>query len=221
MKNFVQKGDVIDVELSATVSSGDMALIGQQLVVYKKDGESGDTVAAKRVGVFELTKATGEAWTQGDPLYFDEANSELTKTRLASQPHAIAAADAESADTEGDALILPAAQLADNGDIIQVDPGATVAVGDFAMVNGAFGQFLEAGDSGDILDFRVGGILTGAPKATSETWAGGERLYWDSGSSELTTTASTHDQVGVAAEAAGSSDTTGSIRPGILSIAGS
>lgn len=47
------------------------------------------------------------------------------------------------------------------------------------------------------------------PKATSQAWTEGAKLYWDNTAKNITTTASGNTLVGVASAAAGSSDTTG------------
>jgi predicted RecA/RadA family phage recombinase len=54
-------------------------------------------------------------------------------------------------------------------------------------------------------------IVRGAPKATGQAWAKGQRLYWSTANSNLTTTATGNTLRGFAAEAALSADTTGDI----------
>jgi predicted RecA/RadA family phage recombinase len=55
------------------------------------------------------------------------------------------------------------------------------------------------------------GLFT-LPKATGQTWSEGAKLYWDNTAKNLTTTASGNTLVGVAAAAAATGDTTGSVR---------
>lgn len=58
----------------------------------------------------------------------------------------------------------------------------------------------------------VVGVFTGLAKTTGETWSEGEKLYWVTGTSKFSTTAGGNTLVGTAAAAAGSADTTGSVR---------
>lgn len=58
--------------------------------------------------------------------------------------------------------------------------------------------------------FVVTGVVSGVPKATSQSWTEGAVVYWNG--TAFTTTASSNTLAGVAAAAAGSSDTTGTVR---------
>lgn len=80
MKNFIQPGDVISVPAPATVSSGDGVLVGLLFGVATTDAGSGDDVQIKTTGVFQLPKATGQAWTVGALVYWDDGNSRCTTT---------------------------------------------------------------------------------------------------------------------------------------------
>lgn len=59
------------------------------------------------------------------------------------------------------------------------------------------------------------GIVTGVvtqPKATGQAWAEGAKVYWDNTAKNFTTTSSANTLAGVAAAAALTGDTTGSVR---------
>lgn len=69
MKNFVQKGDVIDVTAPAAVSSGDLVVVGSFAGVAQTDAASGDKVPCVCEGVFTLTKLSATTFAEGDLVY--------------------------------------------------------------------------------------------------------------------------------------------------------
>ena len=69
MNNYVQKGDTITLTAPAAgFTSGTPVMVGGMLVVPKKTAASGATAACVFVGVFEIAKTAGEAWTAGQVL---------------------------------------------------------------------------------------------------------------------------------------------------------
>ena len=80
MKNFVQKGDTLDVTAAAAVASGDVVVIGSIIGVSNVDAEIGDSFALDVVGVFTLPKTSALAISVGDVLYYDAANKVVNKT---------------------------------------------------------------------------------------------------------------------------------------------
>jgi len=107
MKNYVQRGDVLDYVATATITSGDVIEFTDCIGVAAKDAVSGATVAVAMTGVFNLAKVAATAWSLGDKLYWDATNNELTTTATANIPVGIAAADAASADTTAKVLLNP------------------------------------------------------------------------------------------------------------------
>lgn len=100
--NFLQPGEVMSFTApTGGVTKGVPVLIGALLVVPT------DTVAqtlqfqGQCYGVWTLPKATGEAWTEGALLYWDNTNGEFTTTATANARAGVAAAAAASADTTG------------------------------------------------------------------------------------------------------------------------
>jgi predicted RecA/RadA family phage recombinase len=79
MKNFVQKGDSLDVILAATTVSGQAFLFGTMLVVAQVAGAIADVITVKTEGVFDLPKAVG-AITAGAVLYWDDTAKNVTTT---------------------------------------------------------------------------------------------------------------------------------------------
>ena len=80
MKNFVQRGDTLDVTAAAAVASGDVVVIGSIIGVSNVDAEIGDSFALDVVGVFTLPKTSALAISVGDVLYYDAANKVVNKT---------------------------------------------------------------------------------------------------------------------------------------------
>lgn len=102
MQNHIQSGDTL--ELTAPVGgvvSGTAYKIGQLLVVAVADADAGDKFSGKTTGVYDLPKATGQAWTEGALLYWDNTNHRFTTTATGNLLAACAAAAAASGDTEG------------------------------------------------------------------------------------------------------------------------
>ena len=106
MKTYIQRGENLTVTAPYDVTAGHGALIGSLFGFALNDATSGDTdLVIVTEGVFNSTqKLTGEAWSQGDALYWNDSSKLLTKTNntAGSLPHVgTAIADAQSADTEG------------------------------------------------------------------------------------------------------------------------
>jgi predicted RecA/RadA family phage recombinase len=62
------------------VTSGQGVQVGRIFGVALADAASGDTVAVHRGGVAQLAKATGQAWTVGQAVYWDNTNRVCTTT---------------------------------------------------------------------------------------------------------------------------------------------
>jgi predicted RecA/RadA family phage recombinase len=80
MKNYVQRGDTLDIVAAAAVSSGDVVIAGSIIGVANVDAEIGESFALDVVGVFTLPKTSALAISVGDVLYYDAANSVVNKT---------------------------------------------------------------------------------------------------------------------------------------------
>ena len=78
MKNKISSGEVFDVTIGATVAPGDVVVMQDRIGVAVAGGVSGDTIAVDTEGAFELDKRVGDTIAQGQSLYWDETNSELT-----------------------------------------------------------------------------------------------------------------------------------------------
>ncbi|MEO9132430.1 MAG: DUF2190 family protein [Sphingomonas sp.] len=80
MRNYVQRGDTLDIIAAAVVASGDVVIKGSIIGIANADAAVGDTFALDVVGVFNLPKVAALAIGQGDVVYWDSANAVVTKT---------------------------------------------------------------------------------------------------------------------------------------------
>lgn len=78
-----QEGDVIDVTLAGDVNVGDVIPMGVMVGVAVTSGLTGEVIAVKITGVWQITAATADAIAVGDQLYFDATNRVLTTVSTA------------------------------------------------------------------------------------------------------------------------------------------
>jgi predicted RecA/RadA family phage recombinase len=79
MNNFVQPGDSVEYTAPAGgVVSGTPVLIGQLLVVPAQTALVNVKFVGKTTGVFSVTKAGSQAWTEGAIVYWDSGNARFT-----------------------------------------------------------------------------------------------------------------------------------------------
>lgn len=83
MINKIQHGDVVALVLAAAAVSGDFVVQGDVGGVAVTSGAIGDTVSVDTDGIFELPKATGQAWAVGNSLYWDATNKVFTTSAAA------------------------------------------------------------------------------------------------------------------------------------------
>lgn len=104
-KNYVQPGETITLIAPYNVSSGGGLLVGSIFGVALADALSGAPVEARRKDVFDLAKATGQAWTQGVKLYWDNTAKNVTTTSTSNTLIGAAAQAQASGDTVGRVLV--------------------------------------------------------------------------------------------------------------------
>jgi len=92
--------------------------------------------------------------------------------------------------------------------------GGTYTSGTPVLIGNVLVVPLSDATSGDVVECQVRGRVK-LDKTTAEAWTQGATLYWNAGTSKLTTTASTNYVVGQAGVAAGASDTKGWIDLGM------
>lgn len=110
MKTFIAPGENITLTAAAAIQSGDVVVIGSILGIAQHDAANGEQVVLVRRGVFELAKATGQAWAEGAKLYWSTSNSNFTTTASGNTLVGFAAAVAATADTTGQVLLDGAAR---------------------------------------------------------------------------------------------------------------
>lgn len=100
--------DWISVALTTTETIGTCELREDMVGMYGKSGVSGDSVPFKirgRLNDVVAATGTGEDWTQGDKLYFDNTAKGFTTTATGNTLCAIAAADKTTAAATGDVIL--------------------------------------------------------------------------------------------------------------------
>lgn len=79
MKNFIHEGQMVPVPApSGGVVSGAGVLVGSIFGVAAYTAAQGDPVELATVGVFDLPKVSGTAFTVGAPLFWDTTPGRLT-----------------------------------------------------------------------------------------------------------------------------------------------
>lgn len=118
-KTYLQEGEIVPVVLAADAVVGDIVVSGNIRGVAMSSGSSGDTINVHVCGVHLLTKKTGTAWVQGDALYWDGSNLEVTKTAADGDYIGDAFAAATSGATTGEVLLrAPGTDLIGSGDLV-------------------------------------------------------------------------------------------------------
>lgn len=110
--------------------------------------------------------------------------------------------------------------LKQKGEHLDVTAPSDVSSGDVLKVNSIIGICQTDAKSGESVALAVVGVHGPLAKATGETWAIGEPVYWDESASEFTKTSTSNTEAGVAASAAGSTDAIGDVRLGLLTQPG-
>lgn len=98
----------------------------------------------------------------------------------------------------------------DTGGRLAFTAPSDLTAGDPLLVEDTFGVVLEDVATGNSGLLVLRGTFT-LPKDTGSAWAAGERLYWDDGAGEVTTTAGGNRSIGVAAADALLAAATGSV----------
>lgn len=79
-KNYIQEGDTLNLTAPYAVASGSGLLVGSLFAVALVTLATGANGSCATEGVFELTKNSAEAWTQGQKIYWDNTNKVCTTT---------------------------------------------------------------------------------------------------------------------------------------------
>lgn len=106
MKNYVAHGRVLTLNAPYDRTSGQAAKIGSIIAVATVDVLSGARAEWDVEGVFDVPKATSQAWTEGLIIYWDDTAKNFTSTVGSNTKAGVAVANAagvmaQSADTVG------------------------------------------------------------------------------------------------------------------------
>ncbi len=112
MQNYKAPGCVLTLTAPYARDSGQGALVGDIFGVATSDVENGADGEFATEGVYELAKTTSQAWTQGDPLYWDDSAKKLTTVGTAHKLVGAASVDAGSSDATGFCKLNGTAQIA-------------------------------------------------------------------------------------------------------------
>ncbi len=100
MDNFVQPGDVLEFTApSGGVVSGTPKQIGQILVIPAVTAAQTVRFNGCVTGVFQVTKKSGETWTEGAVVFWDAGNSRFTTSGAGNLQAGISVEDVASTVT--------------------------------------------------------------------------------------------------------------------------
>ena len=113
MNNYVQEGDVLELDPGATVPAGTGRLFGAALFgVACVDAVSGSASAFQIRGVVTIGKTSALAIAVGDRLFWDATNKVVNKTTTAQQQVGIAVEAAANPSSTVKMLMMPALPVA-------------------------------------------------------------------------------------------------------------
>jgi predicted RecA/RadA family phage recombinase len=100
MKNYVSDGDVLELTApSGGVTKDVPVLIGALVVVPTVSAAQTVAFSAKTTGVITVPKATGDAWGEGEKVYWDVADGDFNQSSSGNTLVGVAAAAAGTNDT--------------------------------------------------------------------------------------------------------------------------
>jgi predicted RecA/RadA family phage recombinase len=174
MKNYLETGDTVVVTAPEAVDSGEFIVKGALYGVAAGAADIGSDVVLKRFGVFELPKATGAAWVQGDRLYWDAGAKNFTKAAGTNQPIGVAFSAAAIGDVVGEVLLDPntGGFKVAAGQIATATAADTVVTGLGTVVSAVATLDSDLGDDPEWVSCSIGD-QAGAPAAGSiiiKTW---------------------------------------------------
>lgn len=104
-RSFVHPAQTVTLVAPYAVSAGGGLLVGAIFGIALADAAQGSPVETRRVGSFDAPKATGQSWTQGAPLYWDNTAKVLTTTASSNRLVGAAEQAQASSDTVGRAIL--------------------------------------------------------------------------------------------------------------------
>lgn len=85
----------------ADLNAGEVRVVGNRIgVVYDPDGvDTGDPYTLIAAGIFTMAAKSADSWSDGDLLYWDDTNNELTTTAGSNTPAGLAVWDKAASAT--------------------------------------------------------------------------------------------------------------------------
>ena len=99
------------------------------------------------------------------------------------------------------------------GNILTLPAPAALTSGQGALIGSIFGVAQKDASNGEDVAILVTGVFE-LPKAASQAWTVGAKVYWDNAAKNTTTTVTGNTLIGVAGKAVGGTagETTGTVR---------
>ncbi|NTI92275.1 DUF2190 family protein [Agrobacterium rhizogenes] len=108
MKNFVQKGESIDVTApTGGTVSGLPVIIGSLIGIASNTVAENLVVSIQTCGVYDLPKVSAQAWTVGAKIYWDAAADLATTVNTSNTLIGVAVAAAANPSSTGSVLLGP------------------------------------------------------------------------------------------------------------------
>jgi len=111
MQNYVQEGESLDLTApSGGVVGGLIYKIGIILCVAAADAAEAETFVGYVEGVYDVVAegaGSGQAWAEGDLIYWDNTAKKCTKTSTSNTKIGVAVAAKATAATEGRLRLVP------------------------------------------------------------------------------------------------------------------
>ena len=105
MRNYVEEGQSLTLTAPYIVAPGAGMLVGNIFAVAKNPAAAGVPVDAMLRGVFAMAKAAGQAWTQGQMVYWDNTALNVTTTAAGNRIIGAASQAQAAGDTVGRVML--------------------------------------------------------------------------------------------------------------------
>lgn len=80
MKNFIARGDALEITASADIASGDVVVVNDLIGIAAGAIANGEKGILNITCTYEVPKAASQAWAVGEAVYWDTGNGEATTT---------------------------------------------------------------------------------------------------------------------------------------------
>jgi len=105
MKNYIQAGANLSIVAVAAATGGAGVKLGSIFGIAQETAAIGDSVVLVREGVFEVAKASAQAWTIGAKIYWDDTAKLFTTTATSNTLVGVATAAAVNPSDLGEVLL--------------------------------------------------------------------------------------------------------------------